>query len=251
MSTRVTVLQALKLALTALIIGLVPNPLHAGDKTYIEIEIDGETVGKWMEFRSLTEYNPDGEAVYWKKAASDGTVTECWYEYDRNGNEIHEKYSNGDETWYEYDRKGKLIHTKDSDGGEEWYEYDRNGNKIHENYSNVDEWWYEYDRNGKLIHTKDSDGWEKWYEYDRNGNRIYEKDCDGDETWHKYDRNGNCIHQKYSDGSKRWYEYDTYGNMTRKIRKSEDGKIDITVYILEYYTDSTTVKTETAYRYEQ
>ena len=168
MSTRVTVLQALKLALTALIIGLLPNPLHAGDKTYIEIEIDGETVGKRMEFYQHWEYNPDGEAVYWKKAASDGTVTECWYEYDRNGNKIHEKSSDGDE------------------------------------------WWYEYDRNGKRIHTKSSDGREWWYEYDKHGNKI------------------------------------------REIRKSEDGKIKaITVYILEYYRDSTTVKTETVYRYEQ
>ena len=145
MSTRVTLLQVLKLALTALIIGLLPNPLYAGDKTYIEVEIDGETVGKWVEFKSLEEYNPDGKEVYWKMAF-DGTITETWYEYDRNG---------------------------------------------------------------KRIHTK------------------------------------------YSDGSKRWYEYDTYGNMTRKIWKSEDGKIDITVYILEYYRDSATVKTKTAYYYEQ
>ena len=231
MSTRVTVLQALKLALTALIIGLLPNPLHAGDKTYIEVEIDGETVGKWMEFCEHSEYNPDGKEVYWKKAGFDGTVTECWYEYDRNGNRIHTKYSNGDETWYEYDRNGNCIHKKSSGG---------------------DEWWYEYDRNGKLIHTKDSDGWEKWYEYDRNGNRIYEKDCDGEETWYEYDRNGNCIHQKYSDGSKRWYEYDTYGNMIREIWKSKGGEInEITVYILEYYRDSATVKTKTAYYYEQ
>ena len=229
MSTRVTLLQALKLALTALIIGLLPNPLHAGDKAYIEIEIDGEMLGKWMEFFAHWEYNPDGETVYWKKAF-DGTVTECWYEYDRNGNVIHTKYSNGDEIWYEYDRNGKLIHTKDSDGYE---------------------WWAEYDRNGKLIHEKDSDGYEWWAEYDRNGNRIYEKDSDGTEWWAEYDRNGKRIHTKYSDGSKRWYEYDTYGNMTRKIRKSEDGKIDITVYILEYYTDSTTVKTKSEYRYEQ
>ena len=272
MSTRVTVLQALKLALTALIIGLVPNLLHAGDKAYIEIEIDGETVGKWMEFFAHWEYNPDGKKVYYKMAGFDETVDEIWYEYDRNGklihkkysdgweewyeydrngNKIHEKYSNGDETWYEYDRNGNKIHEKDSDGWEVWYEYDRNGNCIHKKVSDGEDWWYEYDRNGKLIHEKSSDGYEWWAEYDRNGKRIYEKDFAGDETWHKYDRNGKRIHTKYSDGSKRWYEYDTYGNMTRKIWKSEDGKIDITVYILEYYRGSTTVKTKTAYRYEQ
>lgn len=209
MSTRVTLLQALKLVLTALIIGLVPTPLHAGDKAYIEIEIDGEMLGKWMEFKELTEYNPDGKEVYRKTAASDGTISETWYEYDRNGNCIYTKYSSGREWWHEYDRNGNCIHEKDSDGTEIWGEYDRNG---------------------KLIHIKSSDGREWWYEYDRNGNKI---------------------HAKHSDGTEWRYEYDMHGNMIREIWKPKDGKSEITVYILEYYTDSTTVKTKTQYRYEQ
>ena len=202
-------MQALKLALTALIIGLVPNPLHAGDKAYIEIEIDGEMLGKWMEFCNHWEYNPDGKEVYYKKAGYDGTITEKWYEYDRNGNKIHTKNSYGKEEWYEYDRNGNCIYEKDSDG---------------------DETWYEYDRNGKLIHTKYSNG---------------------NEVWYKYDRNGNCIYEKDSDGTEWRYEYDMHGNMIREIWKPKDGKSEITVYILEYYTDSTTVKTRTEYRYEQ
>ena len=230
MSTRVTLLQILKLALTALIIGLVPNPLHAGDKAYIEIEIDGEMLGKWMEFCNHWEYNPDGKEIYHKRADSDGDIIESWDEYDRNGNCIHKKDSDGWEVWYEYDRNGKLIHKKDSDGREAWYEYDLNGNKIHKKSSGGDEWWAEYDRNG---------------------NCIYEKDSDGTEAWHEYDRNGNCIYEKDSDGAEARYEYDKHGNMTRSIWKSKGGKSEITVYILEYYTDSTTMKTKTEYCYEQ
>jgi len=230
MSTRVTLLQILKLALTALIIGLVPNPLHAGDKAYIEIEIDGEMLGKWMEFGSLTEYNPDGKEIYHKRAGFDGTVTEYRFEYDRNG---------------------KLIHTKDSDGREAWYEYDRNGNCIYEKDSDGTEAWYEYDRNSKLIHGKYSGGWEWRAEYDRNGNYIHEKYSNGDEVWYKYDRNGNRIHKKDSNGREWQYEYDRHGNMIRNVEKYKGGKSEITVYILEYYTDSTTMKTKTQYRYEQ
>jgi len=251
MSTRVTLLQILKLALTALIIRLVPTPLHAGDKAYIEIEIDGEMLGKWMEFGSLTEYNPDGKEIYHKRAGFDGTVTEYRFEYDRNGKLIHTKDSDGREAWYEYDRNGNCIYEKDSDGTEAWYEYDRNGNCIYEKDSDGTEAWYEYDRNSKLIHGKYSGGWEWWAEYDRNGNYIHEKYSNGDEVWYKYDRNGKLIHQKSSDGDEWRYEYDKHGNKIRSIRKSKGGKSVITVYILEYYTDSTTVKTKTQYRYEQ
>lgn len=182
MSTRVTVLQIFKFALTALIIGLLPNPLHARDKTYIEVEINGETVGKWMEFYQHWEYNPDGKIIYWKDAALDGTISEQWYEYDRNGNEIHKKDSDGNEEWHEYDRNGNCIYEKDSDGDETWYKYDRNGNCIHIKDSDGKEWWHKYDRNGKRIHTKYSDGDEARYEYDKHGNmtRRIQKSKDGE-----------------------------------------------------------------------
>ena len=53
---------------------------------------------------------------------------ECWYEYDKNGNVIHTKNSDGFEEWYKYDKNGNQIHYKDTEGCEEWYEYDCDGN---------------------------------------------------------------------------------------------------------------------------
>jgi len=46
MITRIKPLHFFKLVLLLLIIALVPTSLNAGDKEYIEIEIDGETIGK-------------------------------------------------------------------------------------------------------------------------------------------------------------------------------------------------------------
>ena len=56
---------------------------------------------------------------------------EEWYDYDKNGNLIHRKDSDGYEEWCEYDKNGNLIHTKNSKGFETWYKYDKNGNLIH------------------------------------------------------------------------------------------------------------------------
>lgn len=53
-----------KLVLLLFIIALMSYPLNADDKEYIKIEIDGETVGKWMEFASLSEYNSNGKISY-------------------------------------------------------------------------------------------------------------------------------------------------------------------------------------------
>ena len=117
---------------------------EVGERLRKEVTVDGKTLSKWVEVLSISEY-------------------------DSNGNEIHSKYSNGEEYWYEYDRNGNKIHSKDSDGYEEWYEYDGNGNEIHSKTKYGNEYWYEYDSNGNQIHYKDSDGYEYWCEYDSNG----------------------------------------------------------------------------------
>ena len=91
-----------------------------------------------------------------KKLIRDGDLTyirdpelnteEC---YDKKGNLIHAKYSNGYEVWYEYDDKGNCIYIRNSKGYEVWYEYDDKGNCIHKKYSNGDEYWY--DNKGNCI----------------------------------------------------------------------------------------------------
>lgn len=86
--------------------------------------------------------------------------SEMRYEYDSNGNRIHETSSNGAEEWY--DTNGKLIHYKDSDESEYWCDYDANGTNhiIHKKFADGSEEWYEYDTNGTLIHMNDSEGFE-------------------------------------------------------------------------------------------
>ena len=96
---------------------------EVGERLHKEVTVNGKTLSKLVEVYSVIEY-------------------------DRNGNEIHSKYSNGKEYWYEYDRNGNKIHSKDSDGYEEWYEYDGNGNEIHSKTKYGNEYWYEYDSNG-------------------------------------------------------------------------------------------------------
>ena len=74
MITRIKPLHFFKLVLLLFIIALMSYPLNAGDKEYIEIEIDGETVGKWMEFASLSEYNSDGKISYTRYSAAIAVV---------------------------------------------------------------------------------------------------------------------------------------------------------------------------------
>ena len=62
-------------------------------------------------------------------------------EYDKHGNEIHFKNSDGYERWTEYGEKGKEIHFKNSNGLEWWREYDEEGKEIHYKNSNGEEWW--------------------------------------------------------------------------------------------------------------
>ena len=43
--------------------------------------------------------------------------------FNKQGNMIHYKNSDGYERWWEYDDNGKLIHYKNSNGYEEWWGY--------------------------------------------------------------------------------------------------------------------------------
>ncbi len=173
MITRIKPLHFFKLVLLLFIIALMSYPLNAGDKEYIEIEIDGETVGKWMEFASLSEYNSDGKISYTRYSDY-----ELRYEYDKYGNNTHTIFSKNGEvshSWYKYDRKGNQIYRKDSSGFEMWYDYDKAGNQIHSEDSDGRETWCEYNSKGRPVHWKTSGAYECWYEYDSNGNEIYEK----------------------------------------------------------------------------
>lgn len=123
-------LHFFNLALSLFIIGLLSNPLNAADKEYIEVKIDGEIVGKWMELASIDEYDSAGNTVR-TKTYGDYSYYEFRYEYNAKGQKIHYIYSKGhqqtgesykNETWYTYDKKGNNV--------EEWNERDKHGNVI-------------------------------------------------------------------------------------------------------------------------
>lgn len=91
----------------------------------------------------------------------------------------HSKSDSGTtNTITEYDKKGNLIHSRDSDGLEMWREYDANDNLIHFRDSNGVEAWKEYDENGNVIHFRNSNGVERWWEYDEKGNVTHSRNSD-------------------------------------------------------------------------
>jgi len=148
-------------------------------------------------------------------------------QYDKNGNLIYQKDSNGNEWWYDYDSHNNLIHLKTSYGYEEWYEYDSHNNMIHAKDSNGDEAWYDYDSHNNQIHYKTSNGYETWYDYDSNNNQIHYKTSNGYETWYDYDSNNNRILAKSSNGDEWRYEYsyDEQGRMIERKQKRETFKV--------------------------
>ena len=243
-------LHFFKLAMPLLIIASLSNPLNAADKEYIEVEIDGETVGKWMELGSIDEYDSTGNKVRTKtygdysyyefcyeynakgqqthyiyskgsQQTGESYKNETWYTYDQKGHNVYSKNSDGEEVWNKYNSKGNKIHAKSSDGKETWYEYDRNGNEIHTEDSDGNETWSDYNGKGQVVHYKNSNGYEYWNDYDRKGNKIYTKSSAGDEEWYEYNSKGEMIHCKKSSGFEYWYEFDNNGR--RIYSKDSDG----------------------------
>ena len=198
---------------------LVSTALFAteiGDKVYMELEIDGDKVGKWVTFCSISEYDVNGWLIY-KNSFNEETR----YERDKYGSKIYEKLPDGSETWFEpkYEKNNKLIYRKSSTGIEEWFEYDKNSNVIHYKKSDGFEEWNDYDSKGNCIHTKQSDGFEEWREYDSKGNLVHVKASNGHEILYKYDKTGNTHMGEFKDGSVfiSKYEYYEDGKTQKKV----------------------------------
>ena len=194
-----------------------------GDKVYMEIEIDGDKVGKWVILSAIQEFDVNGYLIYNKDFNG-----EIRYAYDKYGSMIYMKYPDGSEFWVEpkYDKNNKLICRKDSKGAEEWFEHDKNGN---------------------VLRYKRSDGFEEWYEYNSKGNRIHTKRSDSIEIWYEYDNKGTLVHIKASDGYELWYKYDKTSNT--RISEFKDGRVFIAK--TEYYEDGKTPKKVMMYAYDK
>jgi len=152
-----------------------------------------------------------------------------FYEYDDNGNIIHEKEKNGYEVWREYNENENLLHEWDNEGWDVKMEYNSNGVMIHlinsngveercndagyviykKNVNGV-EYRCEYDKYNNRVHFKDSSGYEEWYEYDETGKKILlTKNSSGCES--RYDLSGYLTYKKSISGFEEWYEYNELG----------------------------------------
>ena len=99
--------------------------------------------------------------------------------FDKRGNCIYEVL-NGIECWREFDKRGNKIHSKCSDGYEEWNKYDNNDNRIHF----IDSSNREYLKKANISRYRK---YESWTEYDKNNNRIHFKNSNNGEGWYKFE----------------------------------------------------------------
>ena len=90
-----------------ILVGTALFATEIGDKVYMEVEIDGDKVGKWVIFGATKEYDVNGRIVYENRFNK-----ETRYGCDKYGVKIYQKSPAGSEIWFEpkYDRDNKLIY---------------------------------------------------------------------------------------------------------------------------------------------
>lgn len=194
----------------------------------------------------LTEYDGNGNVMTDTYYKNDSPHVIFAYTYDANGKCTRcTKRVDGDNGWtedyidFEYDANGNPIHEKSYN--ENWtgneiayiYEYDTTGNiikKTEEDKYDVHITAYAYDASGKLIAEtvidKDGSTRRTEYKYDANGNLIDEAEYNRDgsisqRTEMKYDAHGREVLMTVQDGNNidsNYYQqmekhvYDEYGN---------------------------------------
>ena len=61
MVIKIDMRKFLSLAIFIFLSSIVIASLFAGEKVYLEIKIDGEEIGKWVELASIDEYDSKGK----------------------------------------------------------------------------------------------------------------------------------------------------------------------------------------------
>ncbi len=61
-----------------------------------------------------------------------------------------------------YDKRGNKIYYRHSDGCEYWFKYDKIGNQIYQKDSTGYEWWKKFDEHNNVIYSKNTNGDESW-----------------------------------------------------------------------------------------
>lgn len=205
---------------------------YNGRKIFEESSNDNRTYFYYDNKGNLINKRKELDAI---PGIMEASTNDIYYEYDSQGHCTHIMYvdKKGEvyvEEWYEFDKNGNVIHEK--------HTYNITSTRTTEN-------WYEYDNAGNAIYKKQKEtggsypnNYERWLKYDKHGNEIYEKyDTGGESSYHyEYDKYGNILYKeeiyKYSDDNGRTYkegytyEYYTYeyyknGSIKRKVRYLE------------------------------
>ncbi|QHX42579.1 hypothetical protein GWP43_02960 [Treponema vincentii] len=234
--------------------------LSAGQRQYIPIEYNGETIYKWLSIIKVKEYDGEGKLIYEGNGSTDNT----WYEYDGQGNKICckiESQRRGEvyyaEERYEYNTKGHLIRMDKKGSGEQH------------------EVTYQYYKDKGILYCTDSDG--LIYAYDSKGYLLSKKrknsnyggtivatfNDDGtvtmggkstnefsEEYLYKYDTMGNIIYEECKTSGQiqniQLHKYDYINNRIYSYRKWSTGNYFLeSIHLLEYYKDGKTLKKDT------
>ena len=192
------------------------NPENLKPQTK-EFVVDNKRISRTVALTGLIAYNRSGKATVEKVNSFPQSCTSM-FDYDENGNMIHQQVSTGLEYWIKYDDFGNKTYMRTSNGDEVLYEYDEAGNCIYSRSSRGFEMQYRYNnKNQKIFEFNSRFSEITLYQYDRNNNFIRSITSDGVVTKNTYDSNNNLVLTVTSGGTVEYYEYDDKGNMTYSV----------------------------------
>jgi hypothetical protein len=179
-----------------------PNPMKGvKTKTRLSYEYDFGDGKEFLDSKTISKYNSDGNMIEESSYKSDGSLSSKFiFKYDSNGNEIESSCYESDgsldsKTIFKYNSDGNMIGSSryESDGSlssKEIYKFDSNGKKVEVLIYNSD---------GEVVLTYIS----KYFDGKLSESTIY--DSDGEvyqNTTYNYDSNGNEVESTiyYSGG---------------------------------------------------
>ncbi len=180
---------------------------------------------KWY----MWKYDKYGNGIYYKD--SNGFWVEC--EYDADHNRIYEKHSTGFWQKWEYDKKENLMYYENSNGDiQDYRDLIQEGLML--GYKKFPDRYFDYytDEEFPKSEINEHPDWFK-EEYDKDGNAIYYERSD--DYWEKreYDKDGNQIYvensngfwikQEYDENNIEIYSEDSDGNVTDNRNNIQEG----------------------------
>lgn len=234
------------------------KPLSAGDKQYIAIEHNGETVYRWLNISAVKNYDKTGKLIH-----ENSYSTHKWYEYDSKGNKIScSTESPGrhgglylKSERYEYNTNGYLVHKHEKASGNPDkkidYHYYKDMNILYCTDSNG--LIYAYDNKGSLLAKKRKNsnyGGRIIATFEDDGSVTMDrKDTNefSEEYVYEYDDRGNLIYEECKTYGKISYiqlhKYDYVKNRIYSYRNSYGrGYVLESIHLIEYYADGKTLK---------